>query len=393
MSSIRARFFAGVVPCVLLFACGDTTSPPPADGSGQTAGVAGMMTAGGTGGSSGGAGTGGLSAGTSGAGGPSAGAAGTSGVSAGGAGAGGATAGASGAGANGGAGASGSAGAAVGGSSGAGAGGDAGAGASGGGAGGAAGGDAGSGGAGTSGASGSAGQAGSGGSAGSGYDPCPEDEPCRIMPFGDSITEGYPVNGGYRVPLFRLARAAGRSLTFVGSANNNGPTMVDGVTFPRDHEGHGGFTIEDVPARGANGIADFVEPSMQAYSPHIITLMIGTNDLNGNIEVGTAPQRLGALLDDIYEQDPDVLVILAQIVPTRTDGTNQTVQNYNAAMPDLVSSRAEAGRHIVLLDMYEAFTRDADYKTALLGDNLHPNEAGYARMAETWYDELEKYLH
>lgn len=349
------------------------------------------MTAGGTGGASGGAGTGGASAGVSGAGGASAGTAGTSGTSAGGAGAGGANAGTSGAGANGGAGASGSSGAAGGGSSGAG--GDAGAGAGGVSGGAAGGGGAGSGGAGTSGASGNAGQAGNGGSAGSGYDPCPSDEPCRIMPFGDSITEGYPVNGGYRVPLFRLARAAGRSLTFVGSANNNGPTMVDGVTFPRDHEGHGGFTIEDVPARGANGIADFVEPSMQAYSPHIITLMIGTNDLNGNIEVGTAPQRLGALLDDIYEQDPDVLVILAQIVPTRTDGTNQTVQNYNAAMPDLVSARAEAGRHIVLLDMYEAFTRDADYKTALLGDNLHPNEAGYARMAETWYEELEKYLH
>lgn len=213
------------------------------------------------------------------------------------------------------------------------------------------------------------------------------------MPFGDSITEGYPVNGGYRVPLFRLARAAGRSLTFVGSADNNGPTMVDGVPFPRNHEGHGGFTIEDVPARGANGIADFVEPSLEAYEPHIITLMIGTNDINGNIDVASAPSRLGSLLDDIFAKDPDVLVILAQIVPTRTDGTNQAVQNYNAAIPELVATRVAAGRHLVLLDMYEAFTRDADYKNALLIDNLHPNEAGYARMAETWYAELEKYLH
>lgn len=213
------------------------------------------------------------------------------------------------------------------------------------------------------------------------------------MPFGDSITEGYPVNGGYRVPLFRLARAAGRSLTFVGSADNNGPTTVDGAPFPRNHEGHGGFTIEDVPARGANGIADFVEPSLEAYEPHIITLMIGTNDINGNIDVASAPSRLGSLLDDIFAKDPDVLVILAQIVPTRTDGTNQAVQNYNAAIPELVATRVAAGRHLVLLDMYEAFTRDADYKNALLIDNLHPNEAGYARMAETWYAELEKYLH
>jgi lysophospholipase L1-like esterase len=47
----------------------------------------------------------------------------------------------------------------------------------------------------------------------------------------------------------------------------------------------------------------------------------------------------------------------------------------------------------VLVDTYEAFTRDSNYKTALLGDDLHPNQAGYDRMAEIWYEALSTYLH
>lgn len=76
----------------------------------------------------------------------------------------------------------------------------------------------------------------------------------------------------------------------------------------------------------------------------------------------------------------------------QTDSTNQAVSTYNAAMPALVADRTSQGRHLILLDMYAAFTRDSNYKTALLGDNLHPNAAGYERMAETWYEVLEPYL-
>jgi lysophospholipase L1-like esterase len=236
------------------------------------------------------------------------------------------------------------------------------------------------------------GGAGNAGAAGSSYEPCPTSGACKIMPFGDSITEGYPVSGGYRTGLFRLARADDHSITFVGSANNNGPSMLDGVPFPTNHEGHGGYTIEDDPSRGANGIARFVTPSMSSYAPHIITLMIGTNDINGNFDLADAPNRLGALLDSIYAADADVLVVLAQIVPTRNDGTNQKVSTYNAAIPTLVSERTAQGRHLILVDMYSAFTRDSNYKTALLGDDLHPNQAGYDRMAATWYQVLSPYL-
>jgi lysophospholipase L1-like esterase len=237
--------------------------------------------------------------------------------------------------------------------------------------------------AGTGGAGG--GSAGAGG--GAAFQPCPATGSCKIMPFGDSITQGFNVAGGYRAPLFHLALAAQHDITFVGSASDYSVPMVDGVTFPRNHEGHGGYTIE-----GNNGIAQFVSTSIPSYKPNIITLMIGTNDINGNVNVSDAPNRLGKLLDSIFMRDPNILVIVAQIVPSRTDGTNNAIKTYNAAIPNLVSTRVSNGQHVVLVDMYGGFTGDANYKQSLLADNLHPNQAGYNLMADIWFKALSPYL-
>ena len=236
---------------------------------------------------------------------------------------------------------------------------------------------------------GAAGASGGGGASGApAFQPCPQSGACKIMPFGDSITQGFNVAGGYRAPLFHLALAANRDITFVGSASDYSVPTVDGMAFPKNHEGHGGYTIE-----GNNGIAQFVNTSIPSYSPDIITLMIGTNDINGNNNLSDAPNRLGKLLDSIFMRDANILVILAQIVPTRSDGTNNAVKTYNAAMPNLVSTRVAKGQHVVLVDMYTAFTDDANYKQSLFADNLHPNQAGYDLMADVWFEALSPYLH
>ncbi len=217
----------------------------------------------------------------------------------------------------------------------------------------------------------------------------PPPAPCLILPLGDSITDGFVVPGGYRVPLFRRVLLAGQHATFVGS-QQNGPAQVDGVAFPRDHEGHVGFAID--PFAGRQGISPLTPGALRTYQPQIVTLMIGTNDMDLQFDVANAPGRLGALLDSIFQTAPGVAVVVAQITPTSDDALNQRIAAFNAAMPALVGAHASAGRHIQLVDMYGAMTSVAGYQTALLTDRLHPNEAGYALMADVWYRALAAML-
>jgi lysophospholipase L1-like esterase len=245
-----------------------------------------------------------------------------------------------------------------------------------------------SGGAGGSSAAGSAGLGGSSGGAGGGnaYLPCPmtAGAACSVLPLGDSITEGYGSSGaGYRVELFTLAVQNSKNLTFVGSLQN-GPSTVANRAFPQHHEGHDGYTIDS--GTGHSGISGSItDQAIANYHPNIVLLMIGTNDINGNIDIATAPNRLGNLIDDITTRAPNALVVVATIIPIANAGTNQNVKTYDATIPGLVSARASAGKHVVLVDNYAAFSQDPNYQTSLMYNYLHPNDAGYAVLGRAFY--------
>jgi hypothetical protein len=214
------------------------------------------------------------------------------------------------------------------------------------------------------------------------------------MPLGDSITEGTGSSsgGGYRVELFRLAVTNSKHLTFVGR-NASGPATVAGQPFPKNHEGYPHYTIDDEPAFGRMGISPVVDQGITLGQPNIILLMIGTNDVNNGIDLASAPTRLGALLDRMTADAPSTLIVVARIVPTASDTTNLDVVAYDAAIPGLIQARTATGKHILVVDMYAAMTANPSYKTALMHDGLHPNDAGYVIMGQTWYDAIQTYLH
>jgi hypothetical protein len=215
--------------------------------------------------------------------------------------------------------------------------------------------------------------------------PCPSadrSEPCRVLPIGDSITDGFFIPGGYRIDLFRMANVAGKSLTFVGS-QDNGPDTVDDVPFPTLHEGHSGIPIaplgeEWVPSPGLE---------RESY-PHIVLLMIGTNDVLDDIEIEGAPERCATLIDKLLTVYPAALLVVSPILPVTAEAPvfDAAVADYNAAIMSLVADRAAAGESIVWADLATGFPPDE------LDDGVHPSEEGFARMAAGWYAVIGRLL-
>src|SRR4051812_20494993 len=65
----------------------------------------------------------------------------------------------------------------------------------------------------------------------------------RVMPLGDSITEGTQVPGGYRIGLWQRLAAGGYRVDYVGSQFNGPAGLAD-----HDHEGHPGWRIDQIDA-------------------------------------------------------------------------------------------------------------------------------------------------
>ncbi|MGI5239018.1 GDSL-type esterase/lipase family protein [Dactylosporangium sp. CA-139066] len=189
----------------------------------------------------------------------------------------------------------------------------------------------------------------------------------RVMPLGDSITDGFNVPGGYRINLWQRLAAGGYTVDFVGSGFNGPASLGD-----HDHEGHSGWRIDQIDAN--------IVGWLQASSPRTILLHIGTNDVNQNFDVANAPARLSALIDKIRANAPTVELFVAQITPESDPTLESRVQAYNAALPGIV---AQKGTRTHLVDMHSAIT------TADLADGVHPNAGGYDKMGARWYSALQ----
>lgn len=219
------------------------------------------------------------------------------------------------------------------------------------------------------------------------YNPCPTNgSACKILPFGDSITRGAKSSddGGYRTPLYKLILAAKQKATFTGSAAN-GPSTVSGQPFPRAHEGHAGWTIDpgfNMLSSSYSGISKLVPSPALDANPNIILLMIGTNDLFAR-ETANMATRLEALLDKIVLNAPNALIVLAQITPLEKGSAALTA--YNAKIPGIVQTRAAKGQHIIGVDM-------SKLPISQLSDGTHPNDQGYAYMADIWYAAIKDLL-
>ena len=192
----------------------------------------------------------------------------------------------------------------------------------------------------------------------------------RVMPLGDSITEGTQVPGGYRIGLWQRVSSGGYQVDFVGSQANGPASLGD-----HDHEGHPGWRIDQIDAN--------IVPWLRATTPHTVLLHIGTNDVLQNYDVARAPARLSGLIDHITATAPDAEVFVAMITPLGNAGQDSAARTFNSAIPGIVQNNQNAGKHVHLVDMHSALT------AAELIDGIHPTAGGYDKMAATWFTALQ----
>ncbi|MBD3288531.1 hypothetical protein GF337_06970, partial [candidate division KSB1 bacterium] len=225
----------------------------------------------------------------------------------------------------------------------------------------------------------------------------------KIMPLGDSITEGvllaanpnYPDgtnkanpeqglspegftgslmsgSGGYRIHLKQYLYNLNWDSYMVGQRHD-----VAGY-----HEGYPGYMTSDILA--------ILPQILEANPPNVILLHIGTNDLPWPINPDSCYTNINLMLDIIHDFDPDIQVILAQIIPCLQNTTlgekrYPKIIELNSMLPQIALERS----YVKIVDMWHAFTYYSDWESRLMSGTWHPNNTGYRIMAEKWRDALE----
>lgn len=142
-----------------------------------------------------------------------------------------------------------------------------------------------------------------------------------------------------------------------------------------DNEGWPGATISEVNAKG--------QISMPINRPNIVTILVGTNDMIQGLDLPTAPDRLGKLIDDALAWPPLTLVVVSTLPPNSNSVVNDRVRSYNAAIPAVVKKRTDAGKSVIVVDSYAVIS------VSDLVDGIHPNDAGYERIGKVFYNGIK----
>ncbi len=192
----------------------------------------------------------------------------------------------------------------------------------------------------------------------------------RVMPLGDSITEGYTIPGGYRLKFWQNLENDGLDcgVDLVGTLNNN---SVAGLDDP-DHEGHSGWTTAQILA----GIDSY----LAAATPDVVMMHLGTNDIAQDT-VAEAPANLRGLIDHICAALPaDGRLYVAKIIPMGGVGNPDSLA-YNDMIVAAVTEKQSEGVPVYLVDAAAIWTNDL-----YSGDWTHPNQQGYDALGDFWFD-------
>jgi lysophospholipase L1-like esterase len=205
----------------------------------------------------------------------------------------------------------------------------------------------------------------------------------RFMAFGDSITAGEVTFPG--------STALGHNSKLVVVPSAAYPTVLQRLlqtrySFQADaivvsNQGLGGEKAAEARNRYFSALA--------AVRPDAVLLWHGHNDIPGGLDGAASTAASEVRIMAIEARSRGMRVFIATPLPGRPGG-NRTISDfflldYANRMRD-VAAREGA----ILVDIYNLLKPDVQRYIGV--DGLHPNEAGYARIAELWLNAIRENL-
>jgi lysophospholipase L1-like esterase len=185
----------------------------------------------------------------------------------------------------------------------------------------------------------------------------------NFMAFGDSMTEGktsvapallFPTS--YTLKLASMLQARYTDQTIVlATEGNGGEKAADGV--------------------------DRFNTALATDNPQAVLLMDGANDISKLKDEGVDP-AIDALSQMAFSATSRGLVVFLATLPPEKPSTDgfQSLPSLNAKIVNLAIKR-----HLELVDVNAAFHGDLSLISA---DGLHPTDAGYQVIAQTFFDRI-----
>lgn len=194
--------------------------------------------------------------------------------------------------------------------------------------------------------------------------------PVRIMPVGDSITEGGASFSNWRESLLERLYTAGYWIEYTGSRKSSSRWG------PLAHEGYGGknsaFLRRTVPMNFSKQPAD------------IVLLHAGHNHFADQHPVPGIVRDTEAMIAEFRATNPRVIVLLAQPIPSAKLPKYSYLPELHGALAELATRLDSPVSPVKIVPMARGF----DPKNDTVADQVHPNASGAAKMTDSWFDAI-----
>lgn len=212
-------------------------------------------------------------------------------------------------------------------------------------------------------------------------------EPVRIMPLGDSITEGTRFVYTYRYYLWRMLVDTDANFDFVGSRQNyysgssNRPPHEDRA-FDSNHEGHRGWCLEAI-IKGHWSEGGELSKWLEEFTPDVLLVHLGTNDIGASQSNSSTVKRLEKIIEVSRADNPQITIFFARLIPVRVEDQDARIVELNDRIDALAAEMSTDVSPVIVVDQSGGFDAYADTY-----DGYHPNRRGARKMAEKWFEVL-----